>query len=134
VAAVSVLVVAQQGDVEQARRQARTLAADLGFAPAAVEEIGLAVSELAANLVRYAPGGEMVLDAIAGVERIGIVIESRDGGPGIADTAEAMRDGFSTAGGLGGGLGGVRRLMDEFELTSGPAGTTVTCRKWRRRG
>jgi serine/threonine-protein kinase RsbT len=132
VATVSVRVVADDHDVEQARREARRLAAELGFGRADVEEIGLAVSELATNLVRYAPGGQLSVGAVEAEGRRGVVVESRDQGPGIADTSAAMRDGFSTAGGLGAGLGGVQRLMDDFELSSGPAGTTVTCRKWRR--
>jgi serine/threonine-protein kinase RsbT len=109
---------------------ARGVARDLGFMPAEVASIGVAVSELATNLVRHAVGGEIDVMALNTPTGTGIQVESRDAGPGITDTVAALRDGFSTSGGLGSGLPGVRRLMDEFNLTSTPAGTRVVCRKW----
>jgi serine/threonine-protein kinase RsbT len=131
------LSVAAPADAARARRAARALALRLGFGAPAAEEVALAVSELATNLVRYARGGEIVLAAAAaepagraGREASGVHVESLDRGPGIADLARAMEDGFSTGGGLGGGLPAVRRLMDEFAITSGPAGTRVVARKW----
>jgi serine/threonine-protein kinase RsbT len=120
-------------DVERARRGARDLTHRLGFDRFAAEEVVLAVSELATNLARYATSGEIELCAISGRQLLGIRVESRDDGPGIADVAAAARGGgSSTSGGLGAGLAGVRRLMDDFELTSSPTGTTVVCRKWRK--
>ncbi len=119
-------------DVERARRGARDLTQRLGFDRFDAEEVVLAVSELATNLARYATSGEIDLCAISGQQLLGIRVESRDDGPGIADVAAAARGGSSTSGGLGAGLAGVRRLMDDFELTSGPTGTTVVCRKWRK--
>ena len=119
-----------QVDVEQIRREARALAVSAGCDRADVEAIVLAVSELATNLVRYAPGGEVVVATCAQGCARGIAIESRDGGPGIADVAQALADGFSTGGGLGSGLPAVRRLMDDFTLTTSPAGTRIVARKW----
>ena len=117
-------------DVERARRAARSLATDQGFTRADTERVVLAVSELATNLRRYAEQGEVVLSALAGPGGQGIAVESHDAGPGIADLARALQDGFTTGGGLGGGLPGVRRLMDEFEITTAPSGTHVLACKW----
>jgi serine/threonine-protein kinase RsbT len=127
--------VREQADVERVRRDARVLADRAGFSREEAETVALAVSELATNLLRYATLGRLEIAEVRatdGASRIGLVIESRDGGPGIADAAIAMQDGFSTGGGLGAGLGSVRRLMDEFQLSSGPSGTSVVCRKWHR--
>jgi serine/threonine-protein kinase RsbT len=122
--------IVSQADVEQIRREARVLATVVGFGRADAEAIVLAVSELATNLVRYAPGGEVVLMRCTEDAHTGIAIHSHDDGPGIADIELALRDGYSTSGGLGSGLPAVRRLMDGFTLTTGPAGTRVEARKW----
>jgi len=90
----------------------------------------LAVSELATNLQRYASEGRIVLTPVSIGERSGLQIQSHDHGPGITDLKLAMQDGYSTGGGLGSGLPAVQRLMDEFEIDSGPEGTTVTAHKW----
>jgi serine/threonine-protein kinase RsbT len=124
------LPIRRQADVEHARRAARSLARQFGFDPAGSEAIVLATSELATNLLRYAPGGTISLASIAGAGRRGVQVESRDGGPGIANLAQALTDGFSTSGGLGDGLPAVRRLMDTFDVTTGPEGTTVVAGKW----
>lgn len=92
----------------------------------------LAVSELATNLFRYARQGEVWLTLVEGVDGSGVEVQSHDSGPGIEDARLAVEDGFSTGGGLGGGLPGVRRLMDEFTLETGAGGTTIICRKWPR--
>lgn len=123
------VAISSQADLERARREARLLALDLGFDRDDAERVTLAVSELATNLLKYAQEGRMVATAISG-ERPGIQIESQDAGPGIADIPSALVDGYSTGGGLGGGLAGVRRLMDEVEIRSSPAGTHITARKW----
>jgi serine/threonine-protein kinase RsbT len=120
-------------DVEQARREARLLAAAQGFDRVDAECIALAVSELATNLVRYANGGEILLLTVAKPGGTGLQVESHDGGPGIPDLERVLEDGFSTGGGLGSGLPSVRRLMDDFLISSGPNGTTVTARKWLSR-
>jgi serine/threonine-protein kinase RsbT len=121
-----------QSDVARGRRDARAVAAGLGFSREDVEAIGLAVSELATNLVRYASEGRIGVRPLRTADTIGVEVDSRDHGPGIADLDLALQDGFSTGGGLGAGLPAVRRLMDDFELTSGPTGTTIICRKWQR--
>jgi serine/threonine-protein kinase RsbT len=122
--------VAEQADVERARRNARSLAAAQGLDAGDSEAVALAVSELAANLVRYAEAGELVLSPMTGSRGAGVEIESRDLGPGIADLELVLRDGYSTGGGLGSGLPAVRRLMDEFEISSTPGGTRIVARKW----
>jgi serine/threonine-protein kinase RsbT len=93
----------------------------------------LAVSELATNLVRYALHGRIALSTISGPSGDGIQIESLDDGPGIADLALAMTDGFSTGASFGSGLPATRRLVDEFEITSNPDGTRILARKWKKR-
>ncbi|MBI3969042.1 MAG: ATP-binding protein [Chloroflexi bacterium] len=117
-------------DVEWVRREARSFAGALGFDPVDTERVALAVLELATNLVRYAPGGEIVLSIVDDERGAGVQIESCDRGPGIPDLGRALKDGFSTGGGLGNGLPGVRRLMDDFEISSSAEGTTVIARKW----
>ena len=125
-----VLAIVLLGDVERIRREARSLAARVGFNLVDAETVALAVSELAANLLRYAPGGELKVTTCSGETGEGIVIESRDSGPGIADVDLALQDGYSTGGGLGSGLPAVRRLMDDFAITTGPTGTRIEARKW----
>ena len=117
-------------DVERMRREARALATHVGFDCHDAEAILLAVSELATNLVRYAPGGELVVSVVSGANKVGILIQSSDPGPGIVDVELALRDGYSTSGGLGSGLPGVRRLMDDLTIVSSPSGTFIEARKW----
>jgi serine/threonine-protein kinase RsbT len=124
------LAIGDQSDVEEVRREARRLASALDFSRQDCEVIALAVSELASNLLRYASGGEIEIAPVTGSRGVGIQITSLDHGPGIVDVDAALRDGFSTSGGLGGGLGGVQRLLDEFDLSSSPGGTLIVCRKW----
>src|SRR5215218_3564128 len=87
-------------DVERMRREARALATYAGFDRHDAEAILLAVSELATNLVRYAPGGELVVSIVSEANGVGILIQSSDPGPGILDVELALRDGYSTSGGL----------------------------------
>ena len=92
-----------------------------------------AISELARNIVRYAVRGEIILRLVQNDGKKGIEVVANDDGPGIPDVGLAMQDGYSTSGGLGLGLPGTRRLMDDFEITSDfGKGTTVTARRWRR--
>jgi serine/threonine-protein kinase RsbT len=119
-------------DIVLARQRGRALAAELGFSPGDATLIATAISELARNIVSYARNGLITLRAIQGSSRQGVLVVASDNGPGIADIRQAMRDGFSTSGSLGLGLPGVRRLMDEFEITSQSGrGTTVAVKKWR---
>lgn len=117
-------------DADQARREARRLAVSLGFDRGDAETVALAASELAMNLYRYAVEGEIVLRTVADGARRGLEIESQDAGPGIPDPELALRDGYTTGGGLGSGLPSVRRLTDDFELTTQPSGTRIVVRKW----
>jgi anti-sigma regulatory factor (Ser/Thr protein kinase) len=128
-----VIRVALVSDVHAARQAARDMALALGFDATVSEEIVIVVSELASNLVRHARGGQLTLTPADDGGRVGIHIESRDLGPGIADTEQAIADGFSTAGSLGYGLGTVNRLMHRFDITSqraGEAGTHIVCTRW----
>jgi serine/threonine-protein kinase RsbT len=120
-------------DIVAARQQGRVLAARLGFSSGDLALIATAISELARNIVQYAQHGEILL-RIVDEGRRGIEVVARDEGPGIADLTLAMHDGYSTGGGLGLGLPGVKRLMDEFDIVSELGkGTTITARKWARK-
>lgn len=126
--------VASDTEIVNARRHGRSLAEEMGFSATEATLVATAISELARNIVHYAGTGEIQLGKVNGGERRGIAIIARDSGPGISDLQLAMRDGFSTSGGLGLGLPGVRRIMDEFDIDSKlGAGTTVTTIKWKRR-
>ncbi|HEY2465380.1 MAG TPA: anti-sigma regulatory factor [Steroidobacteraceae bacterium] len=119
-------------DVVLARQQGRSLALQLGFSLSEVTLIAMAISELSRNIVLYAGTGTVTLKSIHGSSRVGLMIVAADAGPGIADVTRAMRDGYSSSGGLGLGLPGVRRLMDEFDISSEIGrGTIVTGKKWR---
>lgn len=121
-------------DIVTARRMARELAARAGMEGADLTLLATAVSEIARNIVRFAGGGEITI-AIVERPRRGIRIVARDTGPGIADVPQALRDGYSTERGLGLGLPGARRLVDEFDIVSEPGrGTTVTMTTWTERG
>ncbi|HWB59256.1 MAG TPA: ATP-binding protein [Chthoniobacteraceae bacterium] len=125
------VAVSSQGDIQRAAVAARAMAVSLGFAANECEEIALAATELASNLVKHAAGGVIRL-APAGVLP-GIRIESEDRGPGILDVEKALADGYTTAGSLGAGLGAVNRLMDELEFYSlSPNGIRIVCQRWRR--
>jgi serine/threonine-protein kinase RsbT len=118
-------------DIVTARQRGRELAAQIGFTGSDLTVIATAISELARNIVAYAQQGEILLRRAQRGNRIGIQIVARDAGPGIRDVAKALQDGYSTGKGLGLGLPGVRRLVDDFEVVSvAGKGTTVTARKW----
>jgi len=107
----------------------------VGIALSLVDQTKLvtAASELARNTIKYGGGGEVYLDALDDGIRRGIGLIFIDAGPGIADTEQALRDGFTTGGGLGLGLGGSRRLVDEFHIDSRQGeGTAVSVVKWKR--
>ncbi len=128
-----VIAIASDVDVVSARQQGSALAAELGFGRGDQTVIAAAISEIARNILMYARTGEVELHGVPDGDRHGLTVIARDRGPGIRDVSQAMQDGFSTSGGLGLGLPGARRLMDEFEVVSSPGtGTTVTMTKWRR--
>lgn len=120
-------------DIVTARQKGRELAAQCGLSSTDLAVVATAISELARNIVRYAVRGEILLRRVDNGTKRGIEVVATDDGPGISDVPLAMQDGYSTSGGLGLGLPGVRRLMDEFDIVSRfGKGTTVTVRKWRR--
>lgn len=128
--------IVREEDIVLARQEGRALAKTLGFGLVDQSRIATAISELARNVIRYAVRGEVILRPLLasdGSGRRGLEVEVADSGPGIADPEAAMRDGYTTGGGLGMGLPGAKRLMDEFSLISAPGqGTIVTIRKWQR--
>jgi serine/threonine-protein kinase RsbT len=118
-------------DIVTARQRGRALAAELGFAGSDQALIATAISELARNIILYAGRGEIGITAENQDGRIGIGVVATDQGPGIPDLKRALEDGFSTGKGLGLGLPGTKRIMDEFDLASEVGkGTRVTTRKW----
>jgi serine/threonine-protein kinase RsbT len=126
-----VVPIRSSADIVTARGCGRALAAALGFSGSDLTVIATAISELACNIIEHATTGEIVVSPEVADGRPGIVIVARDNGPGIADVSRALSAGCSTGPGLGLGLPGVRRLMDDFEITSnGGQGTTVSVRKW----
>jgi serine/threonine-protein kinase RsbT len=126
------VAIRREEDVAIARLAVRALAAGEGFSPERAAALATAVSEVAMNIVVHAGRpGEVRLEAVLERGRRAVVVTARDGSPGIADVAAAMSDGYSTGGGLGCGLPGARRLVDEFTLESAVGeGTVVTMKKW----
>jgi RNA polymerase sigma factor (sigma-70 family) len=121
-------------DIVTARGGVREMAQRLGFSRTDLTLIATAVSEVARNIVRFAGSGELVVEILGGA-RPGLRVTARDTGPGIADVERALTDGYSTYHGLGLGLPGARRLMDELTVeTEMGRGTTVTMIKWRQKG
>ena len=118
-------------DIVVARQSGRALAEKLGFTGSDLTVIATAISEVARNIVQYAKVGEVIIQSANQSVRSGILVIARDQGPGISDLERAMEDGYTTGAGLGLGLPGARRLVDEFQITSEPGkGTTVTMKKW----
>ncbi len=123
-----VVEIKEDFDIVKARARARAVAAALGFDVVDQTRIATAVSEIARNALVHGGGGKMTLRTINQKKGLEIVIV--DQGPGIPDINQALKDGYSTTGGLGLGLGGAKRLMDELHIESNDAGTKVTMRKW----
>jgi serine/threonine-protein kinase RsbT len=121
-------------DIITARKVVRELASQAGFGLTDVTRIVTAASELARNVFRYAGTGVLRWRKIDTVTGTGVEFIFEDFGPGIADVDQAMQEGFTTSGGLGVGLPGAKRLMDEFQIRSEPGkGTVVKISKWRRK-
>jgi RNA polymerase sigma factor (sigma-70 family) len=122
-------------DVVTARKQGRELAAQAGFSATELTIVATAISEIARNIVMFAKRGEIVVSLVGENGRQGVTVVARDSGPGIPDLERAIQDGYSGYGGMGLGLPGSRRLMDEFDISSEvDKGTTVTMTKWRQAG
>jgi len=121
-----------EADIVEARQKGRALALGIGFSPGDATLIATAISELARNIVTYAKRGEIRLIPIELNGKQGLTVVAKDEGVGIPDIRQALQDGYSTAGRLGLGLPGVKRLMDEMEIVSEiGVGTTVTAKKWK---
>jgi len=123
------VTIASTEDVVVARQRGRALAADLGFSASEATLIAAAISELARNIVKYAGSGEVLLRRNSDSM---LLVIARDEGPGIPDVRAALEPGYSTSGGLGLGLPGVRRIADLFEIVSNAGGTIVTVGKSKR--
>lgn len=126
-----VVAIESADDIVTARQAGRDLATKLEFSLTDITMITTAISEVARNISKYAGSGEIRLSLTTRQTRRALMVQAIDKGPGITDTEQALEDGFSTSAGLGLGLPGSKRLMDDFELQSTVgAGTTVTMWKW----
>lgn len=126
------LTVATSEDVVRVRREVREHAVAIGFTLVDQTKIVTAASEIARNTLEYGGGGTLRIEALKQGERRGIRLTFSDEGPGIADLEQALRDGYTTGGGLGLGLGGAKRLSNEFDVRSTPGqGTTVILARWK---
>ena len=126
------LSVREVGDIVAVRQQTRQWAGEVGLSLVDQAKIVTAASELARNVVVYGGGGSVRLELLQNGFRKGLRLTFADQGPGIPDVQRALEDGFSTGAGLGLGLGGARRLVDEFVIDSTVGrGTTVTIARWR---
>jgi serine/threonine-protein kinase RsbT len=128
------VAITTDADLVIARAEGRAMAERLGFPRPDPTLIATAISEVARNIVVHVGRGEIVLKPFKDADRYGVVVIAIDEGPGIRDVEAAVRDDYSAKGGLGLGLPGARRLMDDFEIiSSADNGTKVTMRKWRFR-
>lgn len=126
------IVIESDADMVPARAEGRALAVRLGFSRTDATLIATAISEIARNIVAHVGTGEMTMRPLYAGDRRGLVVVARDEGPGIPDLGAALEHGYTTRNGLGLGMSGARRLMDEFEIDSAPGrGTVVTMTKWR---
>jgi serine/threonine-protein kinase RsbT len=127
------IAIESDADVVTARQRARELAAGLELSSTDQTLLATAISEVARNITTYAQRGEVLVSIVQDRDRRGIRVVARDQGPGIEDIERALQDGYTTGGGLGLGLPGARRLVDDFSIESAPGqGTTVTLVKWSR--
>ncbi|HEX3322940.1 MAG TPA: anti-sigma regulatory factor [Terriglobales bacterium] len=123
--------VKSEPDVVAVRRRVREISAQLGFSLVDQTKVVTAASELARNTIIHGGGGKLQLEALNG-PRVGLRLIFEDSGPGIPDIELALRDGFTTGSGLGLGLGGSKRLVNEFDILSRPGeGTRVTITRWK---
>lgn len=121
-------------DLVTARAEGRAMAQRLGFPRPDPTLIATAISEIARNIVAHVGQGEIILKPFEDTNRYGLVVIATDAGPGIRDVEAALRNDYSGRSGLGLGIPGARRLMDDFEVEShAETGTTVTMTKWRFR-
>jgi serine/threonine-protein kinase RsbT len=115
-----------------ARQSVRQRAVELGFSLVEQTKIVTAASELARNTIQHGGGGLLTIEVVADGIRRGLRLRFEDEGPGIADITLAMKDGYSTGGGLGLGLSGAKRLSSEFSIDSAPGrGTRIAITRWK---
>lgn len=127
-----ILNITSSADIVRVRQAVRQMAVDMKFSLVDQTKIVTAASELARNTLDYGGGGTVQLEALEAFKRNGLRLIFIDKGPGIPDLELALKDGFTTGGGLGLGLGGTKRLMNEFEIVSRLGeGTWVTIIKWK---
>ena len=127
-----VITVATSGDIVLVRHAVRRQALKINLSLVDQTKIVTAASELARNMLIYGKGGEVTLELLQQGGRHGLRAEFVDTGPGIPDVNLALRDGFTTGGGMGLGLGGAKRLVNEFNIESAPGkGTRVAITRWR---
>lgn len=120
-------------DIVAARQLGRNEAKEIGFGTVDQARITTAISELARNIYLYAGKGKITIERIMDGTMKGLIIIAADQGPGIPDLRKVMEDGYTTSGGLGAGMPGVKRLMDDFKVeTEVGKGTTITATKWLR--
>lgn len=123
--------ISSERDTIVARQRGRELARSVGFNLVDQTRIAIGISELSRNILLYARQGKIELETVRIAGSLGIEVRAIDEGPGIPDLNMAMVDGFSTSDGLGMGLPGTKRLMDDFRIdTAVGSGTKVTIRKW----
>jgi serine/threonine-protein kinase RsbT len=126
------VAVVSEAHIVAVRQMVRAWSQELGFSLVDQTKIVTAASELARNTIKHGGGGSLRLTVLKNGIRSGLKLRFEDSGPGIPDINLAMKDGFTTAGGLGLGLGGSKRLVNEFEINSKPGeGTRVTITRWK---
>jgi serine/threonine-protein kinase RsbT len=126
------LEIRSSDDVVRVRQQARTMAVAAGLSLVDQTKIITAASELSRNTLDYGGGGEVLMEVVEETGRRGLRIVFEDRGPGIADVEQAMRDGFTSGSGLGLGLGGAKRLSNEFKIESAlGSGTKISIARWK---
>lgn len=124
--------IANSGDVVLARQKVRQWATEMKFTLVDQTKLVTAASELARNALDHGKGGHMVIERVENSSKSGLKLVFEDRGPGIADIGAALRDGFTTGGGMGLGLGGSKRLVNDFHIDSEPGkGTRVTVVRWK---
>jgi serine/threonine-protein kinase RsbT len=130
------IAIESDADVVTARQRARSLAIGIDMPSTDQTLLATAISEIARNITTYAGRGEILIDLVRDARgRRGVRVIARDEGPGIDNLERALTDGYTTGGGLGLGLPGARRLVDEFDIETAPGeGTTVTLIKWAQGG
>jgi serine/threonine-protein kinase RsbT len=126
------LPIQTSADVVSVRQAVRSAAMEQSFSLVDQTKLVTAASELARNTLDYGGGGSVRIERVLDGARKGVRLVFKDQGPGIADIDLAMRDGYTSGGGLGLGLGGAKRLVSEFHIDSAPGkGTTITITRWR---